>query len=127
MSSTTGRLRSPLALAGVLLSAAAGVILMGIITAEAVYPAAYSTFDNEISDFRSLCPRPIRLRGGVYNDQLIPLVCRSLDRPLNPGRQQRRRDTVRHACALVRIRWHDRAGAITVIVTQARLLRVTDR
>ena len=56
MLSTMGRLRSPLALAGVLLSAAAGVILMGIITAEALYPAAYSTFDNEISDLGATRP-----------------------------------------------------------------------
>ena len=56
MSSTTGTLRSPLELAGVLLSAAAGVILMGIITAEALYPASYSTFDNEISDLGATRP-----------------------------------------------------------------------
>jgi hypothetical membrane protein len=41
---------------GVLLSTAAGVILMGIITAEALYPAAYRTFDNEISDLGATRP-----------------------------------------------------------------------
>src|SRR5215208_4255434 len=56
MSPTIGGPRSPLALAGVLLSAAAGVILMGIITAEALYSAAYSTFDNEISDLGATRP-----------------------------------------------------------------------
>ena len=56
MSSIGQRHRSPLALAGVLLSVAAVVILMGIITAEALYPATYSTFANEISDLGATRP-----------------------------------------------------------------------
>jgi hypothetical membrane protein len=51
----TGRL-TPLTAAGVALSSAAAVILMGIITAEALYPAAYSTGDNEISDLGGTRP-----------------------------------------------------------------------
>ncbi|HEY6748793.1 MAG TPA: DUF998 domain-containing protein [Mycobacteriales bacterium] len=46
----------PLAAAGVALSSAAAVILMGIITAEALYPGAYSTGDNEISDLGGTRP-----------------------------------------------------------------------
>lgn len=44
------------ALAGVLVAAAGVVILLGIITAEALYPDVYSTFDNEISDLGGTRP-----------------------------------------------------------------------
>jgi hypothetical membrane protein len=43
-------------LAGALLIVAGSVILMGIITAEALYPARYTTFDNEISDLGATRP-----------------------------------------------------------------------
>jgi hypothetical membrane protein len=43
-------------MAGVLLSGSAAVILMGIITAEALYPAGYSTHGNEISDLGATRP-----------------------------------------------------------------------
>ena len=43
-------------LAGVLLTGAGSVILMGIITAEALYPADYSTNANEISDLGATRP-----------------------------------------------------------------------
>jgi hypothetical membrane protein len=43
-------------LAGLALAMAGAVILMGIITAEALYPAAYSTHDNEISDLGATRP-----------------------------------------------------------------------
>ena len=56
MVATTERTHRPLAWAGVLLSAAATVILMGIITAEALYPATYTTFANEISDLGATRP-----------------------------------------------------------------------
>lgn len=49
---TTGRT----ALAGTLLAAAGCVILMGVITAEALYPARYTTFENEISDLGATKP-----------------------------------------------------------------------
>jgi hypothetical membrane protein len=55
MVSKAGR-PGPLAAAGVALSSASAVILMGIITAEALYPAAYSTGDNEISDLGGTRP-----------------------------------------------------------------------
>ena len=42
--------------AGMLLSGAAAVILMGIITAEALYPPGYSTHGNEISDLGATRP-----------------------------------------------------------------------
>ena len=42
--------------AGGLLAASGVVILMGIITAEALYPAVYTTFGNEISDLGSTRP-----------------------------------------------------------------------
>jgi len=48
--------RLDLALAGLLLSVAGGVILMGIITAEALYPATYATGTNEISDLGGTRP-----------------------------------------------------------------------
>jgi hypothetical membrane protein len=48
--------RAPLKLAGVLLFTASAGILMGIITAEALYPAAYSTFENAISDLGGTRP-----------------------------------------------------------------------
>ena len=41
---------------GVLLAAAGSVILMGIITAEALYPADYTTNSNEISDLGATRP-----------------------------------------------------------------------
>jgi hypothetical membrane protein len=47
---------APLRLAGALLFTAGAAILMGIITAEALYPAAYSTFGNEISDLGGTRP-----------------------------------------------------------------------
>ncbi len=53
----TGRTRAlDLALAGSLLIVAGGVILMGIISAEALYPAAYATGANEISDLGGTRP-----------------------------------------------------------------------
>lgn len=42
--------------AGVLLSGSAAVILMGIVTAEALYPVGYSTHGNEISDLGATRP-----------------------------------------------------------------------
>jgi hypothetical membrane protein len=42
--------------AGTLLASAGSVILMGIITAEALYPAVYTTADNEISDLGATRP-----------------------------------------------------------------------
>ena len=42
--------------AGALLAVGGSAILMGIITAEALYPAPYSTFDNEISDLGATRP-----------------------------------------------------------------------
>ena len=56
MWSGTSGVRNPLPLAGVLLSGAAAVILMGIITAEALYPGTYSTNGNEISDLGATRP-----------------------------------------------------------------------
>ena len=47
---------SPGSAAGVCLLLAGIVILMGIITAEATYPAPYTTFDNEISDLGATRP-----------------------------------------------------------------------
>ncbi|MGD9933712.1 MAG: DUF998 domain-containing protein [Dehalococcoidia bacterium] len=47
---------SPGFAAGVCLLVAGCVILMGIITAEATYPATYTTFDNEISDLGATRP-----------------------------------------------------------------------
>jgi hypothetical membrane protein len=43
-------------LAGLAFAIAAAVILMGIITAEALYPAVYTTHDNEISDLGATRP-----------------------------------------------------------------------
>lgn len=43
-------------IAGVMLAISSVVILMGIITAEALYPATYTTHDNEISDLGSTRP-----------------------------------------------------------------------
>jgi hypothetical membrane protein len=48
--------RTPLKLAGALLFTAGAAILMGIITAEALYPAAYSTSTNAISDLGGTRP-----------------------------------------------------------------------
>jgi hypothetical membrane protein len=56
MSVHPSRSRSPLPRAGALLFTAGAVILMGIITAEALYPVAYSTFGNEISDLGATRP-----------------------------------------------------------------------
>jgi len=42
--------------AGVLLSIAGAAILMGIITAEALYPAPYNTAENTISDLGGTMP-----------------------------------------------------------------------
>ena len=44
------------AAAGVLLALAGSVVLMGIITAEAVYPDVYTTHENEISDLGATRP-----------------------------------------------------------------------
>lgn len=44
------------ALAGLSLAVAGVIILLGIITAEALYPATYTTFDNEISDLGATRP-----------------------------------------------------------------------
>ena len=43
-------------IAGVALAAAGSLILMGIITGEALYPAEYTTFSNEISDLGATRP-----------------------------------------------------------------------
>ena len=43
-------------IAGVLLSIAGAAILMGIITAEALYPAPYNTAQNTISDLGGTMP-----------------------------------------------------------------------
>jgi len=43
-------------LAGASFVGAAAVILMGIVTAEALYPATYTTFENEISDLGATRP-----------------------------------------------------------------------
>jgi len=56
MSESTIHDRTPLRLAGALLFTAGAAILMGIITAEALYPAAYSTFENTISDLGGTRP-----------------------------------------------------------------------
>jgi hypothetical membrane protein len=48
--------RAPLKLAGALLFTAGAAIFMGIITAEALYPAAYSTSANTISDLGGTRP-----------------------------------------------------------------------
>ncbi len=45
-----------IAIAGTLVSVAGFIILMGIITAEALYPATYTTHDNEISDLGATRP-----------------------------------------------------------------------
>jgi hypothetical membrane protein len=50
------RERAPLKLAGALLFTAGAAIFMGIITAEALYPAAYSTAANTISDLGGTRP-----------------------------------------------------------------------
>jgi hypothetical membrane protein len=42
--------------AGLALASAGSMILMGIITGEALYPAEYTTFDNEISDLGATRP-----------------------------------------------------------------------
>ncbi len=47
---------NPRRLAGMALAAAGSVILMGIITAEALYPATYTTNANEISDLGATRP-----------------------------------------------------------------------
>jgi hypothetical membrane protein len=49
-------LREPVVAAGVLLAGAGAVILMGIITAEALYPAPYATDANTISDLGGTRP-----------------------------------------------------------------------
>lgn len=56
MSSSEERRFGPLTYAGALLSSASAVILMGIITAEALYPAPYNTSTNEISDLGATRP-----------------------------------------------------------------------
>lgn len=43
-------------IAGLALASAGSLILMGIITGEALYPAAYTTFGNEISDLGATRP-----------------------------------------------------------------------
>jgi len=50
------RARFAAMLGGVLLILAASTILMGIITGEALYPAVYTTHDNEISDLGATRP-----------------------------------------------------------------------
>lgn len=50
------RVRPAISVAGVTLSLAGVVILLGIITAEALYPATYTTFENEISDLGATRP-----------------------------------------------------------------------
>jgi hypothetical membrane protein len=56
MSGRRTRDRAPLRLAGALLFTAGAAILMGVITAEALYPAAYSTAENTISDLGGTRP-----------------------------------------------------------------------
>ncbi len=52
----TRMLREPVATAGALLAGAGAVILLGIITAEALYPAPYATDVNTISDLGGTRP-----------------------------------------------------------------------
>jgi len=56
MFAKTVRPQRPLKLAGALLFLAGAVILMGITTAEALYPGVYSTYGNEISDLGGTRP-----------------------------------------------------------------------
>lgn len=51
--------RRPAVVAGLLLVAAGCVILMGIVTAEALYPAAYSTHANTVSDLGAMRPNDV--------------------------------------------------------------------
>jgi hypothetical membrane protein len=63
-----------LALAGTLLALAGAVILMGIITAEALYPAAYTTHDNEISDLGATRPPDsiiLQPSAGIFDGVMI--------------------------------------------------------
>lgn len=53
---SNSRAASAVSVAGVSLSLAGVVILLGIITAEALYPATYTTFENEISDLGATRP-----------------------------------------------------------------------
>lgn len=56
MFAKTAQVQRPLRWAGTLLFFAGAVILMGIITAEALYPGVYSTYGNEISDLGGTRP-----------------------------------------------------------------------
>jgi hypothetical membrane protein len=57
-------------IAGVALAAAGSLILMGIITGEALYPAEYTTFSNEISDLGATRPPDsisLQPSAGIFN------------------------------------------------------------
>ncbi|MBC7935586.1 MAG: DUF998 domain-containing protein [Rhizobacter sp.] len=63
-----------LKLSGVLYFLAGSIALMGIITAEATYPAGYSTFNNEISDLGSTKPPIIIIHqpsAGIFNVSML--------------------------------------------------------
>ena len=65
---------SPAATAGLLLVLARATILMGIITAEAVYPVVYTTHENEISDLGATRPPDSILRqpsATVFNSIMV--------------------------------------------------------
>ena len=62
------------ALAGTLLTLAGAVILFGIITAEALYPAIYTTHDNEISDLGATRPPDsiiLQPSAGIFDGVMI--------------------------------------------------------
>lgn len=62
------------AAAGTLIAIAGFIILMGIITAEALYPATYTTFDNEISDLGATRPPDSIIRqpsARIFNTTMI--------------------------------------------------------
>lgn len=65
---------SAVAAAGTLIAVAGFIILMGIITAEALYPATYTTFDNEISDLGATRPPDSIIRqpsARIFNTTMI--------------------------------------------------------
>jgi hypothetical membrane protein len=63
-----------LAVSGLMFAVAGVVLLMGIITAEAMYPATYTTFDNEISDLGATRPPNSVIRqpsAGIFNTTMV--------------------------------------------------------
>jgi hypothetical membrane protein len=63
----------PTKVAGVLLFVGGAAVLMGIITAEALYPAAYSTHTQSISDLAAMRPNNIvrQPSAGIFNLTMI--------------------------------------------------------